>query len=151
MLFRSVGAQERRLGREVSRKKGREGDRQGIDQDVGCVQSIAQAQVQGRHEDVASVGGYVPNLVAEADEKVVNVCVALRLNVCTDQVEPDILATHARKTLLVDQEVRGSLHDDLAIKRIDYDLDYIEKWSFQMDVELLLRTVRREFLSGSGS
>jgi lipopolysaccharide/colanic/teichoic acid biosynthesis glycosyltransferase len=47
---------------------------------------------------------------------------------------------------------RGSTAEpDLAIKRIDYDLDYIEKWSFQMDVELLLRTVRREFLSGSGS
>jgi lipopolysaccharide/colanic/teichoic acid biosynthesis glycosyltransferase len=47
---------------------------------------------------------------------------------------------------------RGStVEPDLAIKRIDYDLDYIEKWSFQMDVELLLRTVRREFLSGSGS
>lgn len=47
---------------------------------------------------------------------------------------------------------RGStVEPDLAIKRIDYDLDYIEKWSFQMDVELLVRTVRREFLSGSGS
>jgi lipopolysaccharide/colanic/teichoic acid biosynthesis glycosyltransferase len=47
---------------------------------------------------------------------------------------------------------RGSTAEpDLAIKRIDYDLDYIEKWSFRMDVELLLRTVRREFLSGSGS
>lgn len=47
---------------------------------------------------------------------------------------------------------RGStVEPDLAIKRIDYDLDYIEKWSFQMDVEVLLRTVRREFLSGSGS
>jgi len=37
-----------------------------------------------------------------------------------------------------------------AISRIDYDLDYIEKWSLGLDVVIILRTVRREFLSGSG-
>ena len=37
-----------------------------------------------------------------------------------------------------------------AIARIDYDLDYIEKWSLGMDIRILVQTVRREFLSGSG-
>lgn len=37
-----------------------------------------------------------------------------------------------------------------AISRIDYDLDYIEKWSLRMDIMIIVRTVRREFLSGSG-
>lgn len=37
-----------------------------------------------------------------------------------------------------------------AISRIDYDLDYIEKWSMRMDIMIIVRTVRREFLSGSG-
>jgi exopolysaccharide biosynthesis polyprenyl glycosylphosphotransferase len=37
-----------------------------------------------------------------------------------------------------------------AISRIDYDLVYIENWSLLMDIKIILRTVRREFLSGSG-
>jgi lipopolysaccharide/colanic/teichoic acid biosynthesis glycosyltransferase len=37
-----------------------------------------------------------------------------------------------------------------AISRIDYDLDYIEKWSLRLDIMIILRTIRREFLSGSG-
>jgi lipopolysaccharide/colanic/teichoic acid biosynthesis glycosyltransferase len=37
-----------------------------------------------------------------------------------------------------------------AISRIDYDLDYIEKWSLWMDITIIARTVRREFLSGNG-
>jgi exopolysaccharide biosynthesis polyprenyl glycosylphosphotransferase len=37
-----------------------------------------------------------------------------------------------------------------AISRIDYDLHYIEKWSLRMDIMIIVRTVRREFLSGSG-
>jgi lipopolysaccharide/colanic/teichoic acid biosynthesis glycosyltransferase len=36
-----------------------------------------------------------------------------------------------------------------AISRIDYDLDYIEKWSMRMDIMIIVRTVRREFLSGN--
>ena len=36
-----------------------------------------------------------------------------------------------------------------AISRIDYDLAYIETWSLRMDIMILVRTVRREFLSGS--
>jgi exopolysaccharide biosynthesis polyprenyl glycosylphosphotransferase len=46
---------------------------------------------------------------------------------------------------------RGStVEPSRAISRIDYDLDYIEKWSLWMDIRIILRTVRREFLSGSG-
>ncbi len=46
---------------------------------------------------------------------------------------------------------RGSTAEaSSAISRIDYDLEYIEKWSLRMDVLIILRTVRREFLSGSG-
>jgi lipopolysaccharide/colanic/teichoic acid biosynthesis glycosyltransferase len=36
-----------------------------------------------------------------------------------------------------------------AVERIDHDLDYIEKWSLRMDLVIIARTVRREFLSGS--
>jgi polysaccharide biosynthesis protein PslA len=46
---------------------------------------------------------------------------------------------------------RGStIEPNRAISRIDYDLDYIEKWSLRMDVMILMRTIRSEFLSGSG-
>jgi lipopolysaccharide/colanic/teichoic acid biosynthesis glycosyltransferase len=46
---------------------------------------------------------------------------------------------------------RGStVEPTRAISRIDYDLDYIEKWSIRMDIAILVRTVRSEFLSGSG-
>ncbi|MDB5501140.1 MAG: pss [Tardiphaga sp.] len=46
---------------------------------------------------------------------------------------------------------RGStVEASRAIARIDYDLDYIEKWSLRMDLMIIVRTVRREFLSGSG-
>ena len=46
---------------------------------------------------------------------------------------------------------RGStIEPNRAISRIDYDLDYIEKWSLRMDILIIVRTIRREFLSGSG-
>jgi polysaccharide biosynthesis protein PslA len=46
---------------------------------------------------------------------------------------------------------RGStVEPNRAISRIDYDLDYIEKWSLRMDIMIIARTIRREFLSGSG-
>jgi exopolysaccharide biosynthesis polyprenyl glycosylphosphotransferase len=46
---------------------------------------------------------------------------------------------------------RGSTAEpNSAISRIDYDLDYIEKWSLRMDIMIIARTIRREFLSGSG-
>lgn len=46
---------------------------------------------------------------------------------------------------------RGStVEPGRAISRIDYDLDYIEKWSLRMDIMILIRTIRREFLSGNG-
>jgi lipopolysaccharide/colanic/teichoic acid biosynthesis glycosyltransferase len=46
---------------------------------------------------------------------------------------------------------RGStVEPNRAISRIDYDLDYIEKWSLGMDIMIILRTIQREFLSGSG-
>ncbi len=38
----------------------------------------------------------------------------------------------------------------LAIARINYDLDYIEKWSLGKDISIIAKTVRREFLSGNG-
>jgi lipopolysaccharide/colanic/teichoic acid biosynthesis glycosyltransferase len=40
-------------------------------------------------------------------------------------------------------------HD--AIARIDYDLEYIEKWSPWIDVKIIAKTCRREFLSGHGT
>jgi polysaccharide biosynthesis protein PslA len=46
---------------------------------------------------------------------------------------------------------RGStVESNRAISRIDYDLEYIEKWSMAMDISILFCTVRKEFLSGSG-
>jgi lipopolysaccharide/colanic/teichoic acid biosynthesis glycosyltransferase len=46
---------------------------------------------------------------------------------------------------------RGSTFEpNRAISRIDYDLHYIEKWSLRMDIMIIARTIRREFLSGSG-
>jgi exopolysaccharide biosynthesis polyprenyl glycosylphosphotransferase len=47
---------------------------------------------------------------------------------------------------------RGSTADAYAaIARIDFDLDYIETWSLRLDCRILLRTLRQEFLSGSGT
>jgi polysaccharide biosynthesis protein PslA len=37
-----------------------------------------------------------------------------------------------------------------AISRIDYDLHYIERWSLRLDIMIIMRTIRKEFLSGSG-
>jgi lipopolysaccharide/colanic/teichoic acid biosynthesis glycosyltransferase len=37
----------------------------------------------------------------------------------------------------------------ISISRIDYDLDYIEKWSLCVDMMIIARAIRREFLSGS--
>ena len=46
---------------------------------------------------------------------------------------------------------RGSTVDSgRAISRIDYDLHYIERWSLRLDIMIILRTIRKEFLSGSG-
>jgi polysaccharide biosynthesis protein PslA len=36
-----------------------------------------------------------------------------------------------------------------SISRIDYDLDYIEKWSLRVDMMILAGALRKEFLSGS--
>ena len=38
-----------------------------------------------------------------------------------------------------------------AIDRIDYDLEYIETWSLWLDVKIIVKTVQREFLSGTGA
>ncbi len=38
-----------------------------------------------------------------------------------------------------------------AIARIDYDLEYIETWSLWLDIKIILKTVRREFLLGTGA
>jgi lipopolysaccharide/colanic/teichoic acid biosynthesis glycosyltransferase len=46
---------------------------------------------------------------------------------------------------------RGTTTDaQSAIGRVSYDLEYIETWSLWLDVRIILRTVSREFLSGSG-
>jgi lipopolysaccharide/colanic/teichoic acid biosynthesis glycosyltransferase len=46
---------------------------------------------------------------------------------------------------------RGStIEPNRAISRIDYDLDYIEKWSLRLDIMIIARTIRKEFLSGNG-
>lgn len=46
---------------------------------------------------------------------------------------------------------RGSTREaNAAISRIDLDLEYIERWSFWLDVRIIFHTVRREFISGSG-
>jgi exopolysaccharide biosynthesis polyprenyl glycosylphosphotransferase len=37
-----------------------------------------------------------------------------------------------------------------AIDRLDFDLQYIQKWSLWLDVTIIVRTVAKEFLSGSG-
>lgn len=38
-----------------------------------------------------------------------------------------------------------------AMDRIDYDLEYIETWSLWLDIKIILKTIRREFISGSGA
>lgn len=46
---------------------------------------------------------------------------------------------------------RGSTAESgRAISRIDYDLHYIEKWSLRLDLLIILRTIRKEFLLGNG-
>lgn len=37
-----------------------------------------------------------------------------------------------------------------AIERIDYDLEYIEKWSLWLDFKIILKTIWKEFLTGRG-
>jgi polysaccharide biosynthesis protein PslA len=37
-----------------------------------------------------------------------------------------------------------------AIDRLDYDLQYIQKWSLWLDITIIVRTVAKEFFSGSG-
>jgi lipopolysaccharide/colanic/teichoic acid biosynthesis glycosyltransferase len=37
-----------------------------------------------------------------------------------------------------------------AIDRLDFDLQYIQRWSLGLDITIILRTVTREFISGSG-
>jgi len=44
---------------------------------------------------------------------------------------------------------RGSTASaDLAISRVDYDLDYIEHWSLWLDIKIICWTIKRELLSG---
>ena len=37
-----------------------------------------------------------------------------------------------------------------AIERLDYDLQYIQRWSLWLDITIIVRTVVREFFKGSG-
>jgi lipopolysaccharide/colanic/teichoic acid biosynthesis glycosyltransferase len=46
---------------------------------------------------------------------------------------------------------RGSTQDaEAAIARVDQDLDYIARRSLLLDISIVIRTVRREFIGGSG-
>jgi lipopolysaccharide/colanic/teichoic acid biosynthesis glycosyltransferase len=46
---------------------------------------------------------------------------------------------------------RGSTANaEAAISRVDYDLEYIERWSLWLDVKIIWRTVKREFFFGHG-
>lgn len=46
---------------------------------------------------------------------------------------------------------RGSTAAPLsAIERLDYDLQYIQRWSLWLDIGIIMHTVAREFFSGSG-
>ncbi len=46
---------------------------------------------------------------------------------------------------------RGSTTVPLsAVERLDHDLQYIEKWSLWLDLSIIVRTIIREFISGSG-
>lgn len=46
---------------------------------------------------------------------------------------------------------RGSTEDSgSAIARVGFDLDYIEQRSLHLDVAIIIRTVRREFIAGNG-
>lgn len=38
-----------------------------------------------------------------------------------------------------------------AIERLDFDLQYIQLWSLWLDIKIIVRTVIKEFLSGSGN
>lgn len=44
----------------------------------------------------------------------------------------------------------GTAHPEDAISRIDYDLEYIASWSPWMDIKIIAKTCRHEFLSGHG-
>ena len=37
-----------------------------------------------------------------------------------------------------------------AVSRVDYDLEYIERWSMWLDIKIIWRTIRHEFFSGTG-
>jgi len=39
---------------------------------------------------------------------------------------------------------------DAAVSRVDYDLQYIERWSLWLDIKIIVRTIRHEFFSGTG-
>jgi len=36
------------------------------------------------------------------------------------------------------------------VSRVDYDLQYIERWSLWLDIKIIARTIRHEFFSGTG-
>jgi len=72
-----------------------------------------------------------------------------------EDVVPDYHERHAvRPGITGLAQVSGyrgtTIHRGNAIARVDYDLDYIENWSPWMDVKIILKTCRQEFLLGSG-
>ena len=54
-----------------------------------------------------------------------------------------VIAPLHREARVVDQLLS-------AIERLDHDLRYIEKWSLRLDLFIIIRTVMRELISGSG-
>ena len=46
---------------------------------------------------------------------------------------------------------RGPTVDSrLAIARVNHDVAYIQNWSFWLDIKIIVLTIRRELLSGTG-
>jgi exopolysaccharide biosynthesis polyprenyl glycosylphosphotransferase len=39
---------------------------------------------------------------------------------------------------------------DAAVSRVDYDLEYIERWSLWLDIKIIWQTIRHEFFFGHG-
>lgn len=134
------------------------GDRSGVQQ---TVKGDAQITVVGRILRNTSLDE-IPQLinVVKGDMSLVgprpHVPGMLAANIIYEDLVPYYFQRHAARPgitgLAQVSGCRGSTAEArLAIARINYDLDYIEKWSLGMDISIIAKTVRREFLSGSGS